>query len=184
MRFKTLVLIPVIAVLATYVVSLPVTQSQISANAPQNVESLHTVNESIKADKLETYEKKIEKDKTRQSDKPSRSNNREKYSESNVEANKAFAKSYMESKYSWGKDQHSCLVNLWNRESGWRHTAANPTSSAYGIPQSLPGNKMASAGADWKTNPETQIKWGLKYIKHRYETPCGAWSAFKQKGWY
>jgi hypothetical protein len=90
----------------------------------------------------------------------------------------------MESKYSWGKNQHSCLVNLWNRESGWRHTAANPTSSAYGIPQSLPGKKMASAGADWKTNPETQIKWGLKYIKHRYETPCGAWSAFKKKGWY
>ena len=183
MRNKTLVLFALVAVSA-FIVSLPASHNQTSANAPQNVESLHTVNESIKADKLETHKKKIDKDEIRESEKPSRSNNREKSSESNVEANKAFAKSYMESKYSWDKDQHSCLVNLWNRESGWRHTADNPNSSAYGIPQSLPGSKMASAGADWKTNPETQIKWGLKYIKHRYETPCGAWNAFKQKGWY
>jgi hypothetical protein len=183
MRNKTLVLFALVAVSA-FIVSLPTSHNQTSANAPQNVESLHTVNESIKADKLETHKNKIDKDKIRESEKPSRSNNREKSSESNVEANKAFAKSYMESKYSWDKDQHSCLVNLWNRESGWKHTADNPNSSAYGIPQSLPGSKMASAGADWRTNPETQIKWGLKYIKHRYETPCGAWNAFKQKGWY
>jgi hypothetical protein len=183
MRFKTLVLIPVIAVLATYVVSLPVTQSQISANAPQNeVIDKNKINNSIKIAEKATEINEIVDERSKE--KPSRSKNREKVSDSNVEANKAFAKSYMESKYSWGQDQHSCLVNLWNRESGWRHTADNPTSSAYGIPQSLPGSKMASAGADWRTNPETQIKWGLKYIKHRYETPCGAWGAFKQKGWY
>jgi hypothetical protein len=181
MRIRTLVLIPVIAVLATLVASLPITQSQSSANAPQNVASKDRV---IRASELATYKKESNKEKTRSDKKASRSKNTSKYSSSKVKANQAFAMSYMESKYSWGKNQHSCLVNLWNRESGWRHTAANPTSSAYGIPQSLPGKKMAAAGADWRTNPETQIKWGLKYIKHRYETPCGAWSAFKKKGWY
>jgi hypothetical protein len=181
MRIRTLVLIPVIAVLATSVASLPITQSQSSANAPQNVASRVSENRSIQIAKLATYEKQIKKDKTRDKKKASRSKNK---SSQAVKANQAFAKSYMESKYNWGENQHSCLVNLWNRESGWRHTADNPTSSAYGIPQALPGKKMASAGADWRTNPETQIKWGLKYIDNRYKTPCGAWSAFKKKGWY
>jgi hypothetical protein len=182
MRIRTLVPIALVAVLA--IASLPTSHSQTSANAPQNVTSLVSKDRSIEIAKLATYEKEKKEEKTRSNEKASRSKNTSKYSSSKVKANQAFAKSYMESKYSWGKNQHSCLVNLWNRESGWRHTAANPTSSAYGIPQSLPGNKMAAAGADWRTNPETQIKWGLKYIKHRYETPCGAWSAFKKKGWY
>ena len=77
----------------------------------------------------------------------------------------------------WGEDQFSCLVSLWNRESGWRVNAANG-SGAYGIPQALPGSKMASAGADWETNPATQISWGLGYIAARYSTPCGAWNHF------
>jgi hypothetical protein len=80
--------------------------------------------------------------------------------------------------------QFACLVALWNRESGWRVNAQNRSSGAYGIPQALPGSKMASAGSDWRTNPATQIKWGLGYIKGRYGTPCGAWSAFQSKGWY
>ena len=181
MRIKTLVLIPVVAVLTASVVSLPITQNQTSANAPQNVASIHSINRSIEIAKLATYEKETKKQKTRGNEKASRSKGANSLA---AKANQAFAKSYMESKYSWGEDQHSCLVNLWNRESGWRHTADNPTSSAYGIPQALPGSKMASAGADWRTNPETQIKWGLKYIDKRYETPCGAWSAFKKKGWY
>jgi hypothetical protein len=181
MRIRTLVLIPAAAVLATHVVSLPVAQNQISANAPQNVASIYSINRSIDIAKLATYEKEIKKDKTRGNEKASRSN---RPSSIAAKTNQAFAKSYIESKYSWGEDQHSCLVNLWNRESGWRHTADNPNSSAYGIPQALPGSKMASAGADWRTNPETQIKWGVKYIDKRYETPCGAWSAFKKKGWY
>ena len=84
----------------------------------------------------------------------------------------------------WDEAQFSCLVSLWNRESGWRINAANPSSGAYGIPQALPGSKMASAGADWQTNPATQITWGLGYITSRYGTPCGAWSAFQSKGWY
>jgi resuscitation-promoting factor RpfB len=84
----------------------------------------------------------------------------------------------------WGDDQFSCLVQLWNRESGWRVNAENRSSGAYGIPQALPGSKMASVAGDWRTNPATQITWGLNYISGRYGTPCGAWGAFQSKGWY
>ncbi len=79
--------------------------------------------------------------------------------------------------------QFSCLDSLWTRESGWRTTAANP-SGAYGIPQALPGSKMASAGSDWRTNPATQIDWGLGYIASQYGSPCGAWSHFQSAGSY
>jgi hypothetical protein len=81
-------------------------------------------------------------------------------------------------------DQMSCLDNLWTKESGWNERAQNPSSGAYGIPQSLPGDKMASHGSDWQTNPATQIAWGLDYIKGRYGTPCGAWSHSQANGWY
>lgn len=84
----------------------------------------------------------------------------------------------------WGDDQFSCLVALWKKESGWNTFAMNKSSGAYGIPQSLPGSKMASAGADWATNPATQITWGLGYISGIYGTPCGAWGASQSKGWY
>jgi len=86
--------------------------------------------------------------------------------------------------YGWGDDQFSCLVSLWNRESGWRADALNPWSGAYGIPQALPGEKMASAGPDWRTNAATQIAWGLSYISARYGSPCGAWAHSEQTGWY
>jgi hypothetical protein len=82
-----------------------------------------------------------------------------------------------------GNDQFSCLVSLWNRESHWRVDAENP-DGAYGIPQALPGKKMASAGSDWQTNAKTQIIWGLGYIKARYSTPCGAWAHSQATGWY
>ncbi|WP_461024863.1 aggregation-promoting factor C-terminal-like domain-containing protein, partial [Thalassiella azotivora] len=84
----------------------------------------------------------------------------------------------------WGADQFSCLESLWEKESNWDHTAANPTSSAYGIPQALPGSKMSSAGADWETNPVTQIRWGLGYIDDVYGTPCSAWSHSRANNWY
>ncbi|WP_460545996.1 aggregation-promoting factor C-terminal-like domain-containing protein [Glycomyces halotolerans] len=84
----------------------------------------------------------------------------------------------------WGLDQFSCLESLWDRESNWNETAQNPSSGAYGIPQSLPGDKMASHGDDWRTNPATQIAWGLDYISGRYGTPCGAWSHSESNGWY
>lgn len=84
----------------------------------------------------------------------------------------------------WGDDQFACLDALWTKESGWNHTAKNKSSGAYGIPQSLPGNKMASVAGDWETNPATQVTWGLNYISGRYSTPCGAWAASQAKGWY
>ena len=83
----------------------------------------------------------------------------------------------------WGDDQFYCLVQMWDRESGWRVHAANP-SGAYGIPQALPGYKMSSAGPDWQDNATTQITWGLGYIAGRYGTPCGAWSWWQANGWY
>jgi resuscitation-promoting factor RpfB len=83
----------------------------------------------------------------------------------------------------WGRDQFSCLVSLWNQESGWNVHAAN-ASGAYGIPQALPGSKMSSAGGDWRNSAATQISWGLGYIASRYGTPCGAWSSWQAQGWY
>lgn len=85
----------------------------------------------------------------------------------------------------WTGAQWSCLDALWTRESGWRTEVWNTAGSgAYGIPQSLPAGKMASAGPDWQTNPATQIKWGLGYIASRYGTPCGAWDHETSAGWY
>lgn len=86
--------------------------------------------------------------------------------------------------FGFSSDQFGCLDSLYTRESGWNPYADNPSSSAYGIPQSLPGEKMASAGADWATNPVTQIRWGLGYIQDRYGSPCGAWSHSESNGWY
>lgn len=77
-----------------------------------------------------------------------------------------------------------CLEKLWTKESGWNHKARNSSSGAYGIAQAYPGSKMASAGSDWQTNPATQIKWGLGYVKGRYKTPCGAWTYFQNNGSY
>jgi hypothetical protein len=84
----------------------------------------------------------------------------------------------------WGTGEFNCLVQLWQRESGWRVSAYNASSGAYGIPQSLPGSKMQSAGDDWQTNPATQITWGIGYIASRYGTPCGAWAHSEEHNWY
>ncbi len=86
--------------------------------------------------------------------------------------------------YGWSSSQFWCLDSLWNYESGWNVSAANPSSGAYGIPQALPGSKMASAGPDWQTDAATQIRWGLGYIKGTYGSPCGAWAHEESAGWY
>lgn len=80
--------------------------------------------------------------------------------------------------------QFQCFSNIVTRESGWNYTATNAGSGAYGLVQALPGSKMASAGADWRTNPATQIKWGLNYMNSRYGSPCGAWSFWQAHSWY
>jgi hypothetical protein len=85
--------------------------------------------------------------------------------------------------FGFSTDQFGCLNDIWTRESGWRYNAEN-ASGAYGIPQALPGSKMASAGANWMTDPATQIDWGLGYIKSVYGTPCEAWVFWQAHGWY
>jgi hypothetical protein len=90
----------------------------------------------------------------------------------------------MLSSFGWSPGTYfSCLNNIYTRESGWRYNAEN-ASGAYGIPQALPGDKMATAGSDWMTNPATQIKWGLGYIQSRYGDPCSAWSFWEAHGYY
>jgi hypothetical protein len=84
----------------------------------------------------------------------------------------------------WSHRHFNCLNRLWTRESGWNHRARNRYSGAYGIPQAVPGGKMRSAGRDWRTNPRTQIRWGLGYIKHQYGSPCRAWRHARATGWY
>jgi hypothetical protein len=86
--------------------------------------------------------------------------------------------------FGWSSGQFSCLDPLWTRESGWSVTAYNAGSGAYGIPQALPGSKMASAGPDWQTSAATQISWGLEYIESTYGSPCAAWDHELATGWY
>ncbi len=86
--------------------------------------------------------------------------------------------------YGWATaKQWSCLNNIWSRESHWR-VSAGSVGGAYGIPQALPGSKMASAGSNWRTNATTQIAWGLSYIHRNYGSPCGAWAHWQAHGWY
>ena len=94
------------------------------------------------------------------------------------------AKALMDEKYGWGEKQFWCLDGLWTKESKWNYRASNMRSGAHGIPQALPASKMESIGTDWRTNPVTQISWGLHYIDKRYETPCGAFAKFKRTNWY
>ena len=86
--------------------------------------------------------------------------------------------------FGWSASQFSCLEPLWAGESGWSVTASNPSTGAYGIPQAMPGSKMASAGPNWQTSAATQIRWGLGYIKSTYGSPCAAWSHEEANGWY
>ncbi|MER5832564.1 transglycosylase SLT domain-containing protein [Streptomyces sp. NPDC002130] len=80
--------------------------------------------------------------------------------------------------------QFQCFSNIVDHESDWNYKAVNPSSGAYGMFQALPGTKMSSAGADWRTNPATQIKWGLNYMNDRYGSPCDAWSFWQANNWY
>jgi hypothetical protein len=96
--------------------------------------------------------------------------------------NQAYAKK-MNALKGWGGCWGS-LLTMWNHESGWNEHAENPGSGAYGIPQALPGSKMASAGPDWRNNAMTQISWGLAYVGSRYGDPCKAWSFWQAHHWY
>ncbi|MBN7793079.1 phospholipase [Microbacterium esteraromaticum] len=97
---------------------------------------------------------------------------------------KATARAMAAERYGWGEGEFSCLVSLWTKESGWDYQAYNPNGGATGIPQSLPGDKMATAGSDWRTNATTQISWGLDYIQRAYGSPCAAWGHSQAVNWY
>jgi len=94
------------------------------------------------------------------------------------------AKALMAEKYGWGDKQFWCLDGLWTKESRWNYRSSNKRTGAHGIPQALPATKMEVIGTDWRTNPVTQISWGLHYIDVRYDTPCGAFAKFKRTNWY
>ena len=97
---------------------------------------------------------------------------------------KYITRTIMQSDYSWGADQYNCINRLWTKESHWNYKAHNYRSGAHGIAQALPASKMEVIGSDWRTNPVTQIRWGLRYIDQRYETPCKAWAKFKRSHYY
>ena len=97
---------------------------------------------------------------------------------------KRFAKEMMATEYGWGEGQYKCLNRLWTKESNWNYQARNPRSGAHGIAQALPASKMEKVGTDWRTNPSTQIQWGLLYVSERYNTPCAAWNKFRRSNFY
>jgi hypothetical protein len=97
---------------------------------------------------------------------------------------KKVAKEILTNEYGFKQVQYQCLEQLWTEESNWRYKAHNKRSGAHGIAQALPAVKMDVVSTDWRTNPVTQIRWGLRYISIRYETPCKAWSKHKRSNWY
>ena len=97
---------------------------------------------------------------------------------------KKVAKSILMDEYGFAEKEYKCLNQLWTKESNWNYKARNKNSGAHGIPQALPASKMNVVSTDWRTNPVTQIRWGLRYISIRYETPCKAWAKHKRSNWY
>lgn len=181
---------------ATTGVTAPPTLATSAPASAASVEAASIRKERLQASRSSTrneppqnvvVKKKVQKVEKKKAVKPAKkstnSSTKVRSIASNSGANRAIGRK-LAAQRGWTGDQWTCLNNLWTKESGWRHTSDNPSSSAYGIPQALPGSKMKSAGSDWRTNPATQIKWGLGYIKGRYGTPCSAWRHFLTKNWY
>jgi hypothetical protein len=97
---------------------------------------------------------------------------------------KKVARSILIDEYGFAEKEYKCLNQLWTQESNWNYKSRNKVSGAHGIPQALPASKMNVVSTDWRTNPVTQIRWGLRYISIRYETPCKAWAKHKRSNWY
>lgn len=134
----------------------------------------------------EAEAKRLAEEKARQEAEQEQTTTNYTYSSSSYSLSdlQAYAYDLVINQYGWSEYDFQCLVNLWNRESGWNPNAHNSYSGAHGIPQSLPASKMASEGADYYTNGETQIRWGLKYILGRYGSPSAAWAHSQSTGWY
>ena len=148
---------------------------------------------NIIADKKAAYEKaKAEEEARKKAEQEAAAAKKRQQQQKNVSPAKTGSKAEYQqyahdlviNTYGWSEYDFQCLVNLWERESGWNPNSHNKSSGAHGIPQSLPASKMASEGADYYTNGYTQIRWGLKYIKGRYGSPANAWSHFQSKNWY
>ncbi|MEU2246459.1 transglycosylase SLT domain-containing protein [Streptomyces sp. NPDC019224] len=142
--------------------------------------------------KKQAAEDRLERERQEKKERAERQEREEHASRSEVRSTASFA---VQSSYTVAEvqamarqivpaDQFQCFSNIVNHESSWNYRASNPGSGAYGLVQALPGSKMASAGADWMTNPATQIKWGLSYMNGRYQSPCGAWSFWQANHWY
>lgn len=175
MRKKfTLLAVPA---LATVTLALPATAT--TPAAPANTTPTVTTDTATPRDEKKTRKNTQPEGRTA---KPSRS--QAPYRFGTVPYNQWYAYSYMNYKYKWGKKHRTALKNLWTRESGWSQHAHNASSGAHGIPQALPGSKMRTQGSDWRHNPETQIRWGLQYIKERYGNPTNAWQTFQRQNWY
>ncbi|MCW4459174.1 phospholipase [Microbacterium sp. MPKO10] len=141
--------------------------------------SVSEASAAAKKQKAEEAEKKAAEEAKRAEEEA-----KKKAAANTPEGAKAAAKTMAADQYGWGEGEFSCLVSLWNKESGWSYTASNPSSGAYGIPQALPGSKMGSVASDWETNAITQITWGLQYISGTYGSPCAAWGHSQSTGWY
>lgn len=153
-------------------------------------EALKKRNEALaKSQKAtEDHDKELQKAKKAEAERKKAEERRKQledgYDAKTAKTPKEIGRQIAENKYGWTGAEFTCYDKLIMSESRWVIDATNPSSGAYGIPQSLPGNKMATEGDDWRTNPATQIKWGLKYVKERYGTPCAAWSFKQGHNWY
>lgn len=151
-----------------------------------NIQVMNRVVDSFKAEEAAAIQKQAEEEKAKQEAEAAEAAKAAAALAPVVPVSdlQAYARDLVINTYGWTEADFSGLVNLWNRESGWRVNAGNSSSGAYGIPQALPGSKMSSEGADWATNGQTQIRWGLKYIAGKYGSPGNAWAFFCSHNWY
>ena len=151
-----------------------------------NIQVMNRVVDSFKAEEAAAIQKQAEEEKAKQEAEAAEAAKAAAALAPVVPVSdlQAYAHDLVINTYGWTEADFSGLVNLWNRESGWRVNAGNSSSGAYGIPQALPGSKMSSEGADWTTNGQTQIRWGLKYIAGKYGSPGNAWAFFCSHNWY
>lgn len=147
-------------------------------------ETSQDVLESIFSSKKKAWEQAEAKKRAEEEARKRARQSSNQSSSGSLSSYQAYAKDLVLNTYGWSEYDFECLVKLWNRESGWNPNSHNSSSGAHGIPQALPASKMASEGSDYYTNGNTQIRWGLKYIKGRYGSPSNAWSHFQSKGWY
>lgn len=156
--------------------------AQKSAEEAARIQAAHDA--KAKKEAAEAKKAKEEQDRKDAKERASRDSVRADASSFTVQSSYSASEVQAMARQMMPSDQFQCFSNIVSHESGWNYTAQNASSGAYGLVQALPGSKMSSAGADWRTNPATQIKWGLGYMDGRYGSPCGAWSFWQANSWY